>query len=87
MSRDKFKQPREIPRRAEAARKLVAYIAKRAHQTAAKPHFRSLLWNLIWELAGFSALTVAGFQLHSALGYSVAGLGCLVIANKFKPSS
>ena len=35
---------------------------------------------LVWHLAGFSCLTVAGFYAHMIAGFAVAGFSCFLMS-------
>lgn len=62
----------------------MAWVGKRAKR---RQTLWQHVWSGLWDLAGFAALTWAGFQLSSALGGAIAGIGCFFMAQRFRPST
>jgi hypothetical protein len=81
------RQPREVPLRKTVINVALAYIAWLAKRARRKATLWQTLWSMAWDLAGILALTWAGFQLSSALGGAIAGLGCFFMAQRFRPSN
>lgn len=80
------KRQSAISKKVELSRAVLSYIARRAYKQVIKPTPWRWIASTLWDSAGLALLSWAGFTLHSALGYAVAGLGCFVMAQKFRPS-
>jgi hypothetical protein len=79
-------EPREWPIKVLAARKFLTFIARRSMRIVRQKTTWEFLWSLFWDAAGWALLSWGGFQLHSALGMAIAGLGCFFMAQKLRPN-
>jgi uncharacterized protein involved in cysteine biosynthesis len=62
------------------AKWLIARKQAKEESTRNRVHAWQTLMRVIWHLAGFSCLTVAGFYAHMIAGFAVAGFSCFLMS-------